>query len=1044
MGDCKKAVYYFLKECKEELGLRDDELFSISGLYKDDTNEFVKLVKTVTLLLTMMEERGYLQLRPLPFPLPTIEPADAATDNRSKLIAELLNTERSYNTDLEKLHQYQQDLLNKSNIVPRAVVASIFANLDELLDFERRFLLQMEATMSLAPSEQRIGLLFIQNEEAFRSYVSFCGNYQTATNLAMEKAAMLQQASPEMDPVRGLPNYLIKPVQRICRYPLLLNELIKLSDPETYPYMDELKDGLASIKRVVDVVNEEKRREENQMVREELAERVEDWKGLDVYSFGELLLHDKFPMQSGESEKDYSLFLFEKILLCCKDMGNKNKKKKKTNQEISSYTLKGNIYITSVSDVVDASNPEKQFFLVKVFWRDGPMNMESFALKCRNAEQVKLWKGRLEDLLLRTDQMRKMSLSADSPYGSNTQLNPDIIRPPQSRMTQYSMMEDFDEDYDYDAPNGRVPQPMPPPQPQHRRAQSRADSGYDTNSIGPPQQYYDGAMPPYMQRSKSIPHNYYPPAFQNGGQPPANRKSSPAQPRSLPSEYPPKSPHQRPLSGGPMMNGGRMPSPVPPMPAPYQPGDAYGGGEDYRNGMGGERSASRAGQMPPSSMHMPMPPPPASGFAAGGFVSPRNERPGPPASPLPPTPQNGWQHNRRPSAPSGLRDGYFDFDDDVDQPPMPTPYDPRVGRGLPSPPPSMPGSPHGRRRDQSRAAPPPISTTRMQNMYGGEMPSADPFHGGAPRSPDLVRPVPTQGKYGGEHPPRSTSHHGARVQDMYRSASMPDVIRNGSPGPNSTYQSSSQAPYPSQSSYSQYQAAQNNYHYPPQQYSSASSQQYDEPSQQYDGYDDRYGRDRERDRDRSDRMGNGAGTHRSTYAPPNMPLPPTPSNGGAVPPPMSNLPPQPRRAQTAYPSSTPSQMSSVPPTQSFSGSTVATPTTPLFSPSSATPSTNPSSTSSSSSLPASVIKVKTHFGTDVFVIAVPARGCSFSELSSKIERKIRLCGSHVPEGKKLRMRYRDEDGDFITVNNDDDVALAFESSRGGNGGEKGVVNLFVQ
>ena len=41
---CKKAVYDFVVACKEELGMRERDLFSISGLYKDDTNEFVQLI----------------------------------------------------------------------------------------------------------------------------------------------------------------------------------------------------------------------------------------------------------------------------------------------------------------------------------------------------------------------------------------------------------------------------------------------------------------------------------------------------------------------------------------------------------------------------------------------------------------------------------------------------------------------------------------------------------------------------------------------------------------------------------------------------------------------------------------------------------------------------------------------------------------------------------------------------------------------------------------------------------------------------------------
>ena len=79
-------------------------------------------------------------------------------------------------------------------------------------------------------------------------------------------------------PTIQLQSYLIKPVQRICKYPLLLKELIKLSDPETYPYLNELNEGYEAIKRVTEKVNEEERMLDMEMIRQELLDRVEDWK----------------------------------------------------------------------------------------------------------------------------------------------------------------------------------------------------------------------------------------------------------------------------------------------------------------------------------------------------------------------------------------------------------------------------------------------------------------------------------------------------------------------------------------------------------------------------------------------------------------------------------------------------------------------------------------------------------------------------------------------------------------------------------------------
>lgn len=42
------------------------------------------------------------------------------------------------------------------------IIHSIFSNLAELLDFQRRFLFSLEANLALPQDEQRIGAVFIQ------------------------------------------------------------------------------------------------------------------------------------------------------------------------------------------------------------------------------------------------------------------------------------------------------------------------------------------------------------------------------------------------------------------------------------------------------------------------------------------------------------------------------------------------------------------------------------------------------------------------------------------------------------------------------------------------------------------------------------------------------------------------------------------------------------------------------------------------------------------------------------------------------------------
>ena len=235
-------------------------------------------------------------------------------------------------------------------------------------------------------------------EDNFACYEPYCANLTNAQDLAIaENAALsvsfspstllsrvltswtrLQKLSHVLDPVSELAPLLIKPVQRICKYPLLISvrdlrfllkatraltrgfppsqQLLK-NTPDTFPYYNELKAGLESVMRVTDKVNEEKRRQDNTQAVTDLAHRVEDWKGHDLSSFGQLLLHENFVVIKSDNEREYSVYLFERIILCCKEVVAQGKKDKKSNsilkrpssQRINKLQLKGRIFVNNVT-----------------------------------------------------------------------------------------------------------------------------------------------------------------------------------------------------------------------------------------------------------------------------------------------------------------------------------------------------------------------------------------------------------------------------------------------------------------------------------------------------------------------------------------------------------------------------------------------------------------------------------------------------------------------------------------------------------------------
>ena len=79
-----------------------------------------------------------------------------------------------------------------------------------------------------------------------------------------------------------------------------------MTDP-SWPHYDELVDGHEAVKRITDRVNETKRRADNDLAVLELSRRVDDWKGHDIGTFGNLLLEDTFTVLKGDSEREYKV-----------------------------------------------------------------------------------------------------------------------------------------------------------------------------------------------------------------------------------------------------------------------------------------------------------------------------------------------------------------------------------------------------------------------------------------------------------------------------------------------------------------------------------------------------------------------------------------------------------------------------------------------------------------------------------------------------------------------------------------------------------------
>ncbi|CAO3595175.1 unnamed protein product [Absidia cylindrospora] len=228
---------------------------------------------------------------------------------------------------------------------------------------------------------------------------------------------------------------LIKPIQRICKYPLLQGELIKSTNKE-WPHVTEMEEGLEAIKRVTEKVNETQRQHENIQAVEDLKKRVDDWKGINVDSYGSLLLQEKVTMTSNDNSRDVHAFFFEKSLLFCKEARDSSRNRlTKTNTLSIKKKRAGTLqpkYLILISRIIGVHNKSQQgVWTLNVEYKD--REVENFSVRYRNEEQLKLWEATLN----------KMTM-----YNKSSVPNTHLMSMPPTQPGHISYFDDEDEEDD--------------------------------------------------------------------------------------------------------------------------------------------------------------------------------------------------------------------------------------------------------------------------------------------------------------------------------------------------------------------------------------------------------------------------------------------------------------------------------------------------------------------------------------------------------------------------------------------------------------------
>ncbi|XP_073349086.1 pleckstrin homology domain-containing family G member 1 [Pagrus major] len=237
-----------------------------------------------------------------------------------RVVQEIIDTERTYVQDLRSIvEDYLECISNQSRLALSSEdKGSLFGNIQDIYHFNRDLLHDLEKCNA---DPVAIAECFVSKSEEFHIYTQYCTNYPRSVAVlteCMRNKALAKFFRERQESLRhSLPlgSYLLKPVQRILKYHLLLHEIANHMEKDTETY-EVVQEAIDTMQRVAWHINDMKRKHEHAVRLQEIQSLLTNWKGPDLIGYGELVLEGTFRLQRAKNER--TLFLFDKLLLITK------------------------------------------------------------------------------------------------------------------------------------------------------------------------------------------------------------------------------------------------------------------------------------------------------------------------------------------------------------------------------------------------------------------------------------------------------------------------------------------------------------------------------------------------------------------------------------------------------------------------------------------------------------------------------------------------------------------------------------------------------
>ncbi|XP_035271632.1 guanine nucleotide exchange factor DBS isoform X2 [Anguilla anguilla] len=322
------------------------------------------------------------------------ETEESLSSRRRHIVTELIETERVYVEELQSImegYAAELDKTHLTHLLPLALHDKkdvLFGNLPEIHDFHNRtFLKELE---NCVENPELVGRCFLKRKEDLQIYEKYCQNKPRSEALWRQcgDCAFFQECQKRLEHKLSLDAYLLKPVQRITKYQLMLKEMLKCS--KNSEGTAELEEALATVLDIIKSVNDSMH---------QIA--ITGFEG-SLSDLGKLLMQGSFQVwtehKRGHSKvKDLArfkpmqrhLFLYDRMLLFCK----RREDAADGHEKSPSYSFKHSLKMSAVGITENVKGDMKKFEV----WYNG--REEVYIIQASSMDVKNMWVSEIRKVL---------------------------------------------------------------------------------------------------------------------------------------------------------------------------------------------------------------------------------------------------------------------------------------------------------------------------------------------------------------------------------------------------------------------------------------------------------------------------------------------------------------------------------------------------------------------------------------------------------------------------------------------------------------------